>query len=212
MTVMLNVNLDLDSVRFDQERQTVVVIAQDAASGRVLMVANADREALERTIETGEMHYRSRTRGLWRKGATSGNVQKVLSLSLDCDCDTILARVEPAGPACHTGTTSCFADAAAPNIWSALAQKISERRAEQSASSYTHKLLADRNLRLKKIGEETAELIAALADGDTARSTEEAADLVYHIAVTLEAVGGSLEAVGEVLLRRGMRDAGRGMR
>jgi len=93
MSVTLDLNLNLDAVRFDQERGTVVVVAQDAASGRVLMVANADREALERTIETGEMHYRSRTRGLWRKGATSGNVQKVLSLSLDCDGDTVLARV-----------------------------------------------------------------------------------------------------------------------
>ena len=205
MSVTLDLNLNLDAVRFDQERGTVVVVAQDAASGRVLMVANADREALERTIETGEMHYRSRTRGLWRKGATSGNVQKVLSLSLDCDGDTVLARVESAGPACHTGSTSCFADSAAPNIWSALAQKISERHAEQSSGSYTQRLLADRNLRLKKIGEETAELIAALADGDTARSTEEAADLIYHIAVALEGVGGSLQAVGGVLVER---DAG----
>lgn len=208
MSLTLNLNLNIDAVRFDKERGTVVVVAQDASSGRVLMVANADREALERTIETGEMHYRSRTRGLWRKGATSGNVQKVLSLTLDCDGDTVLARVESAGPACHTGAPSCFDDSAAPNVWSALAQKISERRAESASGSYTQKLLLDRNLRFKKIGEESAELIAALADGDTARSTEEAADLVYHFAVALEAVGGSLGGVGEVLLKRGMRDGG----
>ena len=207
MSASVNLDLNIDAVRFDKERGTVVVVAQDASSGRVLMVANADREALERTIETGEMHYRSRTRGLWRKGATSGNVQKVLSLTLDCDGDTVLARVESAGPACHTGAPSCFADSA-PNVWSALAQKISDRRAEKASGSYTQKLLLDRNLRLKKIGEESAELIAALADGDTARSTEEAADLVYHIAVGLEAVGASLGAVGEELLKRGMGDGG----
>ena len=80
----MNLSLDLDRLGFDKERGTIVVVAQDAATGRVLMVANADREALERTIETGEMHYRSRTRGLWRKGATSGNVQKVVSLAADC--------------------------------------------------------------------------------------------------------------------------------
>ena len=78
----------------------------------VLMVAHADREALERTLDTGEMHFRSRTRGLWRKGETSGNVQRVVSLSTDCDGDAVLARVAPAGPACHTGTISCFGKAA----------------------------------------------------------------------------------------------------
>ena len=95
----MSARLNPDEVRFDKDTKTVVVVAQDAVSGRVLMVANADREALERTIETGEMHYRSRTRGLWRKGATSGNVQKVVSLALDCDSDAVLARVRPAGPA-----------------------------------------------------------------------------------------------------------------
>ena len=104
--------LDLDAVRFDTASATVVVVAQDAVTGRVLMVANADREALKRTIETGGMHYRSRTRGLWRKGATSGNVQRVVSLTLDCDGDTVLARVVSAGPACHTGAVSCFSQRA----------------------------------------------------------------------------------------------------
>src|SRR6266550_7835766 len=115
----MSVALDFDSVRFDKDKGTVVVVAQDAVSGRVLMVANADREALERTIDTGEMHYRSRTRGLWRKGATSGNVQQVVSLTLDCDGDAVVARVRSAGPACHTGAVSCFDESAAPpTIWS----------------------------------------------------------------------------------------------
>src|SRR6266481_345797 len=106
----MNASLNIEAVNFDKNKGTVVVVAQDAVSGRVLMVANADREALERTLETGEMHYRSRTRGLWRKGETSGNVQRVVSLAADCDGDTVLARVISAGPACHTGATSCFDD------------------------------------------------------------------------------------------------------
>jgi phosphoribosyl-ATP pyrophosphohydrolase/phosphoribosyl-AMP cyclohydrolase len=212
----MNLSLDLDRLAFDKERGTVVVVAQDAATGRVLMVANADREALERTIETGEMHYRSRTRGLWRKGATSGNVQKVVSLTADCDSDTVLARVASAGPACHTGAVSCFDASAAPNAWSALAATIAarntqlkedsrtdaDRESREQSRSYTRKLLLDRNLRLKKIGEESAELIAACADGDAHRSAEEAADLIYHVAVALEAIGSSLDAVAEVLSER----------
>lgn len=218
----MSARLNLDAVGFDKNRGTVVVVAQDAVSGRLLMVANADREALERTIETGEMHYRSRTHGLWRKGATSGNVQRVVSLTLDCDGDTVLARVVPAGPACHTGAVSCFDDSAAPNVWSALAATIAQRHAmvkEESGAdaepgspehgkksrSYTRELLGDRNLRLKKIGEESAELIAACADGDAARSAEEAADLIYHVGVALEAVGCSLDDAAGVLLERSLR-------
>ena len=100
--------LDLDTLDFSKGNGLVTVVAQDAVTGAVLMVAHADREALERTIESGEMHYRSRTRGLWHKGATSGNVQRVRSLTADCDGDAVLARVAPAGPACHTGAVSCF--------------------------------------------------------------------------------------------------------
>jgi len=220
----MSASLNIDALNFDKDKGTVVVVAQDAVNGRVLMVANADREALERTIDTGEMHYRSRTRGLWRKGATSGNVQKVVSLTLDCDGDAVVARVRSAGPACHTGAMSCFDDSAGgPTIWSALARKISMRRAElngetvtdvrsesaepRKRQSHTRELLLDRNLRLKKIGEESAELIAACADGDTSRSTEEAADLIYHLAVALEGVGSSLDRVAEVLWERSLNAA-----
>lgn len=199
----MSADLNLDAVRFGNDSGTVVVVTQDAASGRVLMVANADREALERTIESGEMHYRSRTRGLWRKGATSGNVQKVVSLTLDCDGDSVLARVVSAGPACHTGAVSCFDSDGAPNIWSTLAETIARRSANPDAgTSYTRRLLRDRNLRLKKIGEESAELIAACADQYPVRAAEEAADLVYHIGVALAAVGSSLDAVAKVLVER----------
>lgn len=201
----MSLRLNLDELRFDADKGTVVVVAQDAVSGQILMVANADREALERTLETGEMHYRSRSRGLWRKGETSGNVQQVVSLAADCDGDTVLARVISAGPACHTGAASCFEDSVStPTAWSALSKIISARRAEttENSRSYTAKLLADRNLRLKKIGEESGELIAALADGDASRSAEEAADIVYHVAVALEAAGTSLDEVGRRLFDR----------
>ena len=113
---------DLDAVRFDQDAGTVVVVAQDAVTGKVLMVAHADSEALERTIETGEMHYRSRTRGLWRKGATSGNVQQVVGLTLDCDGDTVLLLVDQQGVACHTGRRSCFFRAWRDGGWAIIAE------------------------------------------------------------------------------------------
>jgi phosphoribosyl-ATP pyrophosphohydrolase/phosphoribosyl-AMP cyclohydrolase len=199
--------LDLDTLDFAKGSGTVIVIAQDATSGVVLMVAAADREALERTVATGEMHYRSRTRGLWHKGATSGNVQRVVSLSADCDGDAVLARVTPAGPACHTGAISCFgSDALVPDVLTALDATIASRSAVPDAGSfapsYTRRLLADRNLRLKKLGEEAAELVAACADGDVARARAETADLLYHALVALRAVGGTLADVRTVLSAR----------
>jgi phosphoribosyl-ATP pyrophosphohydrolase/phosphoribosyl-AMP cyclohydrolase len=202
--------LDLDTLNFDKGPGTVTVVAQDSVSGVVLMVAAADREALEHTLATGEMHYRSRTRGLWHKGATSGNVQRVVSLSADCDGDAVLALVVPSGPACHTGATSCFGSAAlAPDALAELDATIATRSAVPAnggeAPSYTRRLLADRNLRLKKIGEEAAELVTACADGDVARARAESADLVYHMLVALRAVGGTLADVRGILAARAGR-------
>ena len=198
--------LDLDLLDFAKGDGVVAVVAQDDRTGVVLMVAGADREALERTLATGEMHYRSRTRGLWHKGATSGNVQRVVSLAPDCDGDTVLARVLPAGPACHTGAISCFGDAAlASDALAALDATIAARaRAgdEEVSRSYTRRLLGDRNLRLKKLGEEAAELVTACADGDLTRAREEAADVIYHTLVALHALGGSLDDVRDVLAAR----------
>ena len=196
--------LELDKLDFSKGNGLVTVVAQDARSGVLLMVAHADREALERTIATGEMHYRSRTRGLWHKGATSGNTQRVVSLTMDCDADAVLARVVSAGPACHTGSTSCFGDAAlGVDAIATLDATISERAsAGRAGTSYTQKLLADRNLRLKKLGEEAAELVTACADGDRDRAEEETADLLYHALVALHAVGGSLAGVQRVLDNR----------
>jgi histidinol phosphatase-like enzyme (inositol monophosphatase family) len=197
--------LNLDALDFSKSNGLVTVVTQDARSGEVLMVAHADRESLEKTSETGEMHYRSRTRGLWRKGARSGNTQRVISLDADCDGDAILARVIPAGPACHTGDATCFHDASAPNALDALDRVILDRQASPQPSSYTNKLLADRNLRLKKIGEEASELVVALADEDRERAKEEAADVVYHALVGLRALGLGLEDVREVLARRHLK-------
>jgi len=200
----MTASLNLDEVKFAVDTGTVVVVAQDAATGRVLMVAHADREALARTIETGEMHYRSRRRGLWRKGETSGNVQRVVSLALDCDADSVLARVIPAGPACHTGQVACFPDSSQPSAWAMLADTIRKRRNDPTNTGYTRALLSDRNLRLKKIGEEAAEFVTACADSDGGRAAEEAADVVYHMAVALEALDTSLDAVALALFERSL--------
>jgi phosphoribosyl-ATP pyrophosphohydrolase/phosphoribosyl-AMP cyclohydrolase len=202
---------DIDQLDFAKSGGMVTVVTQDATTGVVLMVAHADREALECTVRTGEMHYRSRSRGLWHKGGTSGNVQRVVSLTADCDADAVLARVIPAGPACHNGTTSCFRDeAVTADAFGALDATIALRMQSAdvtapTAKSYTHKLLSDRNLRLKKLGEEAVELVTACVDGDVDRATEETADLLYHALVALRAVGGTLDGVRTVLAARTRR-------
>jgi phosphoribosyl-AMP cyclohydrolase / phosphoribosyl-ATP pyrophosphohydrolase len=195
---------DVDALDFAKGNGLVTVVTQDVRSGAVLMVAHADREAIEKTLTTGEMHYRSRARGLWRKGETSGNVQRVVSLEADCDGDAVLARVVPAGVACHTGTSSCFATtSAAADTLATLDQTIRERATNPSeVPSYTRRLLDDRNLRLKKLGEEAAELAVACADGDPARATSEAADMLYHVLVALHPLGVRLEDVRAELFRR----------
>jgi phosphoribosyl-ATP pyrophosphohydrolase/phosphoribosyl-AMP cyclohydrolase len=201
--------IDLERLDFAKGGGLVTVVVQDAASGAVLMVAHADREALERTLASGEMHYRSRTRGAWHKGATSGHVQRWESLTVDCDADAVLARVVPAGPACHTGTVSCFGEPAlAADALTTLDRVIASRAAAEYAggsdtpASYTRRLLADRNLRLKKLGEELAELVAACATGARERAVEEAADLVYHALVALRAEGAGWDDVRRVLAAR----------
>lgn len=205
----MTTKLDLDTLDFTKSGGLVTVVVQHATSGAVLMVAHADREALQKTLDTGEMHFRSRTRGLWHKGDTSGNVQRVASLTPDCDGDAILARVLPSGPACHTLAESCFGDVALqPDALSELDRTIIARsNALQDGSatgekSYTQKLLTDRNLRLKKIGEEAAELITALADDDSERIPEESADLFYHVLVAIRSSGFGLNDIRDVLAKR----------
>lgn len=193
--------LDLNGLDFDKGGGLVTVVTQDASTGKVLMVAFASRESLERTLASGEMHYHSRTRGLWHKGATSGNTQHVVSLTADCDGDAVLARVAPAGPACHTGAVTCFGDIPA-ETFAELDTTIDERAVSGGSASYTARLLADRNLRLKKIGEEASEFVTACADGAAGRASEEAADVLYHVLVALHAAGGSLATLRESLRSR----------
>ncbi|RKH48321.1 bifunctional phosphoribosyl-AMP cyclohydrolase/phosphoribosyl-ATP diphosphatase HisIE [Corallococcus sp. AB049A] len=197
--------LDLSKLNFDKGQGLVTVVTQDASTGDVLMVAHADREALERTLATGEMHYRSRTRGLWHKGATSGNTQQVISLTADCDGDAVLARVRKAGPACHTGEETCFGEGhwdALAHLDATLAARASGPPPEGAKPSYTRRLLEDRNLRLKKLGEEAAELVTACADADTHRAAEEAADVLFHVLVAVRSLGLTLDDVKAVLAAR----------
>lgn len=195
--------LDITKLDFKKGAGTVTVVTQHAVTGQVLMVALANEEALRRTLESRQMHYLSRRRGLWHKGDTSGNVQEMVSLVPDCDGDVVLARVLPSGPSCHTGAPTCFGAAAADTLGE-LDAMIDRRAAAppEGHLSYTSKLLSDRNLRLKKIGEEASEFVTACADGDAQRATEEAADLIYHLLVALHAAGGSLDGVRTELRSR----------
>ncbi|MDX6379109.1 MAG: phosphoribosyl-AMP cyclohydrolase / phosphoribosyl-ATP pyrophosphohydrolase [Rubrobacteraceae bacterium] len=200
----------LESICYD-ERGLVPVIAQDADTGEVLMLAYANREAVEKSIETGEAHYYSRSRGeLWRKGETSGNTQRVVEVRLDCDGDALLYRVEPAGPACHTGERSCFftslqgSDEETPDLartLGRLAGTITVRHREMPEGSYTAKLLErGTGYIAQKVGEEAVEVVvAALED---ARLAEETADLLYHLLVLLEERGVGVEEVARVLDER----------
>ncbi|MGH7445499.1 MAG: bifunctional phosphoribosyl-AMP cyclohydrolase/phosphoribosyl-ATP diphosphatase HisIE [Longimicrobiales bacterium] len=191
---------DLERVDFTRGDGLVTVIAQHARTGTVLMVAHADRDALERTLTSGEMWYWSRSRAaLWRKGETSGNTQRMVALHADCDADAVLALVEPRGPSCHTGAWSCFGTA--PTL-PALADVIAQRMHAAPDHSYTARLLRDDNLRLKKLGEEAVELALACAAPDAAAVADEAADLLYHTLVACAGVGVGLDDVLRVLEAR----------
>src|SRR5579871_3980587 len=166
-------------------------IVQDAASGRVLMLAWMDAEAERRTRESGEAWFWSRSREeYWRKGATSGNTLAVEEIREDCDGDAIVVRVRPNGPACHTGSLSCFA----PALWRTIAQRALER----PEGSYTAKLLDEGvGACAQKVGEEAVELVRAALSQSDERVVEEAADLVYHLYVLLAARGLDLAAVDD---------------
>ncbi len=200
-----------DGIRYD-ERGLVPVVAQDAETGEVLMLAYASEEAVEKTVETGEAHYHSRSRKeIWRKGATSGNTQRVVEVRLDCDGDALLYRVEPRGPACHTGENSCFFtsvygenDREAPNLGRTLARlsgTIAERHREMPEGSYTAKLLGrGTGYAAQKVGEEAVETVVAALENEGL--AEEAADLLYHLLVLLEERGVGVEEVARVLDER----------
>jgi phosphoribosyl-AMP cyclohydrolase / phosphoribosyl-ATP pyrophosphohydrolase len=194
-----------NAIRFD-ENGLVPCVVQDWATGEVLTLAYMNEESLERTRETGEVHLFSRTRGeLWHKGETSGNTQRVRQLRYDCDGDALVALVEPAGPACHTGERSCFyrdldgtADPGidappapgepAPAAFegaAALERTLEQRRRERPEGSYTVELLADPPRIGDKVREEADELAHAAADESDERLAEEAADLLYHLQVLM---------------------------
>jgi phosphoribosyl-AMP cyclohydrolase / phosphoribosyl-ATP pyrophosphohydrolase len=189
------------------ENGLVPCVVQDWNTGEVLTVAYMNEEALARTRETGETWFWSRSRQeLWHKGETSGNVQRVRELRWDCDNDTLLALVEPAGPACHTGERTCFhngASAVAPHeALPALERVVASRKAEPPEGSWTAQLLADPPLIGAKVQEEAEEVARAAREESDERVAEEAADLLYHLTVLLASRDLSLEDAYEVLNAR----------
>ena len=207
----------VENVRFDAHG-LVPVVAQDADTGDVLTLAYANGEAVEKTLATGEAHYYSRSRSeLWRKGETSGNTQRVVEVRLDCDGDALLYRVEPRGPACHTGERTCFfttlagegvgvatkktGGAAFGSTVEKLAGTIARRHGEMPEGSYTAGLIRRGPERLaQKVGEEAVEVVIAALREE--RLAEETADLVYHLLVLLEERGVGIEEVAGVLSDR----------
>jgi phosphoribosyl-AMP cyclohydrolase / phosphoribosyl-ATP pyrophosphohydrolase len=193
-----------DAIRFD-DRGLAPCVVQDWTTGEVLTLAYTNAEALARTRETGELHLWSRSRDeLWHKGATSGNTQRVRALRVDCDADAVLALVEPAGPACHTGERTCFhhGDVEPPAPHEAipvLDRTIAERRAAPASRSYTAQLLADPGFAGDKVQEEAEEVARAVREESDERVAEEAADVLYHLEVLLATRGLRLADAAEVL-------------
>jgi phosphoribosyl-ATP pyrophosphohydrolase/phosphoribosyl-AMP cyclohydrolase len=198
---------NLDSLKFDAAG-LITTVVQHAHSGEVLMVAWMNRDALALTLQRQRLVFWSRSRQqLWEKGETSGNTLKLVSLTADCDHDTLLARALPAGPVCHTGSATCFGEAGSGVGFLANLQHIIARRASESPeSSYTAKLLAAGTQRVaQKVGEEGVELALAATTNDRQKIIDESADLFYHTLVLLRAKGVSLEEVTARLAERHQR-------
>ena len=197
--------INVDDVKFD-ERGLIPAIVQTAATREVLTLAYMNRDSLLKTIETHQTWFWSRSRSeLWHKGETSGNTQEVMSLTLDCDRDAILVLVNPAGPACHTGATSCFETGLHTTVavLDELYRLIESRERERPANSYTTYLFDEGiDKILKKFGEESAETIIAAKNEDLGRLVSEVSDLVYHLLVLLVARGVSLEEIANELGQR----------
>jgi len=194
-------------IAFD-ERGLVPCVVQDWRSGEVLTLAYLNAEALRRTLQTGEMHFYSRSRQeLWHKGSTSGNTQTVKAIRYDCDADTLLALVEPAGPACHTGERTCFhrgdqTPAAPHEVLPTLERTIADRARTRQDGSYTVRLLADPEAARAKVTEEAEEVARASREESDERLAEEAADVLYHLAVLLHERGLALADAQRVLDER----------
>ena len=200
---------DPASLTYD-DRGLLPVIAQDEASGAVLMLAYANREAVEKTLATGLAHFWSRSRQeLWQKGATSGNTLRVTEVLTDCDRDTLLLRVRPAGPACHRGTRTCFEPNPAQLELGWLWRVLEGRRDADAAESYTARLLAAGLPRVaQKVGEEAVETViagVAAGTGGGGSLVEEGADLLYHLLVLLLAAGVEPARLAAELQRRHLR-------
>ncbi|AIW38931.1 MULTISPECIES: bifunctional phosphoribosyl-AMP cyclohydrolase/phosphoribosyl-ATP diphosphatase HisIE [Bacillus] len=197
-----------DELRFD-EAGLIPAIVQDAASKEVLTLAYMNRESYEKTIETKETWFYSRSRGeLWHKGATSGNTQKVKAIRYDCDQDALIVLAEPSGPACHKGSYSCFSPEKADaqdrfGILNELESVIAKRQAEMPDGAYTTYLFREGvDKILKKVGEEAAEVIIAAKNRDHEELKWEAADLLYHLLVLLREQSLPLDDVLDVLAKR----------
>lgn len=202
-------SVQLENVSFD-EKGLIPAIVQDDVTGDVLMLAYMNKEALEKTIETKETWFYSRSRQeLWNKGATSGNRQFVKRISLDCDDDAILIQVEPQGPACHTGKKNCFYKTAyeeqIPNrqVVHEVIAEIKDRKKNPVEGSYTTYLFREGiDKVLKKVGEESSEVIIGAKNEDKAELTSELSDLIYHSLVLMEISGVNLSDVKNELLKR----------
>jgi len=198
-----------DSIQ-TSENGLVPCIIQDATTREVLMVGYQDEEARDRTAETGLVHFHSRSRdALWLKGETSGNTLAVESIRLDCDGDAVLITARPAGPACHSGSTSCFGSGEPPTLGSVLdnlVATITKRANADPAESYTARLLAAGDLIARKTLEEAGELVFAAKDTSSGatdqRVVEEAADLLYHVLVLLAQQGVDPDRVARELVSR----------
>lgn len=205
----------IDEVTFD-ENGLIPAIVQDKTTGNVLMLAYMNEEALKKTLETKETWFYSRSRkALWNKGETSGNKQKIVSVQLDCDKDALLVVVEPLGPACHTGKTSCFfndlyeKETPRRDMIHRLVQTIEERRDNPVDGSYTTYLFNEGiDKVLKKVGEEASEVIIGAKNNDKEEIKWEIADLVYHMLVLMEMTGVSVDDIKETLYERHVKKAG----
>lgn len=198
--------IDPDTLDWTKMGGLIPAIAQDAWSGEVRMLGYCNRDALEATIRTRLVTFFSRSRGaLWVKGETSGNTLDLVDVRADCDGDALLFLVRPRGPTCHLGTASCFGDQGAPGVGflAALSEILAARAVADPAQSYTARLLGEGVKRIaQKVGEEGVETALAAVAGDRAELESEAADLVYHLTLLLEASGSSLEKVVGELRRR----------
>jgi phosphoribosyl-ATP pyrophosphohydrolase/phosphoribosyl-AMP cyclohydrolase len=186
----------------------VPCIAQDVSTGEVLMLAWANEESIRLTEETGELHFHSRSRNeIWHKGATSGNTMAVRAMRVDCDGDAVVALVEPAGPACHTGERTCFHSGQTEvqpgfEVLAALQRTVNERDTERPEGSWTTKLLTDPALAGAKVEEEAEEVVRAAREESDGRVSEEAADVLYHLIVLLRSRGLQLDDAIRVLAER----------